>query len=105
MAAVTLSLSVPDARALSTNAQEYAVPANCRRLLLQNRDASIKLRWAYAGTDGAPLSAYSELGPGAQIDIPAFGAGDRSRNLDSATRRIYLSAASGTPTGEILALP
>lgn len=105
MAAIDLALDVPKTQALSTNAQEFAFPANAREFLIHNLDASIVLRYAFAGTDGAPLPGdYERLGAGVQIVLAVPGVKGQSRNLSASSRKIFVAAASSTPSVTITAL-
>jgi hypothetical protein len=105
MAAIPLSLWVPNVTALTTDAQEFTLPANARQIVIRNRDASIKLRWNYTGTDGVALSTYKEIAAATEVVFPAPHTGSRSRDLDATTRTIFINGASGTPSVELLAIP
>ncbi len=105
MAAVDLSLWVPNVTALSTTWQEFTLPANARQFSVKNRSATIKLRWNYTGTDGGAVSTYKEIEANTEIVLPVPHTGSRSRNLDSTTRKVYIASASSTPSVEIVAMP
>lgn len=104
MAAIELSLDVPDTAALSTNAQRFDFPVNARKFRLRNNDASIAIRYAFAGTDGQALPGdYETLIAGALIVLPVPGSSGKSRNTVAGERTIFVASASGAPSCTITA--
>jgi streptogramin lyase len=107
MAAIDLTLEVPDEITCSAtpgNAQEVTFPKNARKFRV--RFQSVDGSFYPTGTDAAAIHADAiPISAGQWYEYPVPGAGARSRNLLSATRKGFFASDTASAKFDIVALP